>query len=78
MLIREAVKKAIATGYLSWESENEIQHILSSAKFDLEDLNAFMSLQLAAMAGRVKQESLESINSPKIQNKNNHSLNNIS
>nr|WP_228057444.1 hypothetical protein [Tychonema sp. LEGE 07203] len=65
MLIREAVKQAIATGYLSWEAENEIQHILSSAKFDLEDLNAFMSLQLAAMAGRVRQESLESINLPK-------------
>ncbi|WP_228056626.1 hypothetical protein [Microcoleus sp. LEGE 07076] len=61
MLIREIVKQAIATGYLSWEAENKIQHILSSAKFDLEDLNAFMSLQLAAMAGRVRQESLDSI-----------------
>ncbi|MEG4959440.1 hypothetical protein [Microcoleus sp. K4-B3] len=59
--IREVVKQAIAAGYLSVEAENEMQQIFSSAKCDLEDLNAFMSLQLAAMAGRVRQESLESI-----------------
>ena len=66
MLIREVVQQAIAVGYLSWQAENEMQEILSSAKCDLEDLNAFMSLQLAAMAGRVRQESLESINLPKV------------
>lgn len=61
MVIRDAVKKAIAAGYLTLEAENEIDLVFSSAKCDLEDLNAFMSLQLAAMAGRVKQQSLESI-----------------
>ena len=61
MEIREVVKQAIAVGYLSWEAENEMQQIFSSAQCDLEDLNAFMSLQLVAMAGRVRQESLESI-----------------
>ncbi len=61
MLIREVVKQAIAAGYLSLEAENEIQQIFSSEQCELEDLNAFMSLQLAAMAGRVKQQSLESI-----------------
>ncbi|MEZ2304092.1 MAG: hypothetical protein ACBR13_20185 [Microcoleus sp.] len=61
MVIRDVVKKAIAAGYLTLEAENEIEHVFSSAKCDLEDLNAFMSLQLAAMAGRVKQQSLESI-----------------
>ncbi|MFM9263860.1 hypothetical protein [Tychonema sp. BBK16] len=64
MLVRDVIKQAIATGYLSLEAENEIQQIFSSAQCELEDLNAFMSLQLAAMAGRVKQQSLESINLP--------------
>ncbi|MEG4235106.1 hypothetical protein QUA40_23815 [Microcoleus sp. Pol11C3] len=64
MRIREVVKQAMVAGFLSWEAENEMQKIFSSAKCDLEDLNAFMSLQLAAMAGRVRKESLESINWP--------------
>jgi hypothetical protein len=62
VLIREVVQQAIASGYLSLEAENQMQQIFASAKCDLEDLNAFMSLQLAAMAGRVKRESLELIN----------------
>ncbi len=70
MLIREVVKQAIDAGYLSLEAENEMQHIFSSSKCDLEDLNAFMSLQLAAMAGRVRQESLELMNLPNIYGKN--------
>ncbi|MEG4802558.1 hypothetical protein QUB63_15775 [Microcoleus sp. ARI1-B5] len=65
VVVREVVKQALAAGYLSLEAENEMQQIFSSAKCDLEDLNAFMTLQLAAMAGRVRQESLESINLPK-------------
>ena len=70
MQIREVVKQAIAAGYLSWEAENEMQQIFSSAQCDLEDLNAFMSLQLAAMAGRVRQESLESIKVQNFQERN--------
>ena len=70
MLIREVVKQAIDAGYLSLEAENEMQHIFSSSKCDLEDLNAFMSLQLAAMAGRVRQESLELISLPNVYGKN--------
>ncbi|MCC3412616.1 MULTISPECIES: hypothetical protein [unclassified Microcoleus] len=70
VLIREVVKQAIDAGYLSLEAENEMQHIFSSSKCDLEDLNAFMSLQLAAMAGRVRQESLELMNLPNIYGKN--------
>jgi hypothetical protein len=68
--IREVVKQAIAAGYLSLEAENEMQNIFSSAKCDLEDLNAFMSLQLAAMAGRVRQESLELITMPSFSERN--------
>jgi hypothetical protein len=68
--IREVVKQAIAAGYLSLEAEHEMQQIFSSAKCDLEDLNAFMSLQLAAMAGRVRQESLESLKMSNFHEKN--------
>ncbi|MEG4323949.1 MULTISPECIES: hypothetical protein [Microcoleus] len=70
MQIREVVKQAIAAGYLSLEAENEMQKIFSSAKCDLEDLNAFMSLQLAAMAGRVRQESLELRKMPDFADRN--------
>ena len=68
--IREVVKQAIAAGYLSLEAENEMQNIFSSSKCDLEDLNAFMSLQLAAMAGRVRQESLEVMKMPNFPDRN--------
>ena len=70
MLIREVVQQAIVAGYLSVEAENQMQQIFASVKCDLEDLNAFMSLQLAAMAGRVRQESLESMNSLKLYEQN--------
>ncbi|MDF0555423.1 hypothetical protein [Kamptonema sp. UHCC 0994] len=59
MVIREVVQQALSTGYLTVEAEKQMQQVFTTARYDLEDLNAFMSLQLAAMAGRVKQESLE-------------------
>lgn len=59
MVIREVVQQALSTGYLTLEAEKQMQQIFTTARYDLEDLNAFMSLQLAAMAGRVRQESLE-------------------
>lgn len=62
VLIREVVKQAIDSGYLTRESENQMRQIFATTKCDLEDLDAYMSLQLAAMAGRVRQESLEAIN----------------
>ena len=70
MQVREVVKQAIAAGYLSLEAENEMRKIFSSAKCDMEDLNAFMSFQLAAMAGRVRQESLEVIKMPNFHDRN--------
>ncbi|MEG4345424.1 hypothetical protein QUB70_19435 [Microcoleus sp. A003_D6] len=70
VLIREVVQQAIVAGYLTVEAENQMQQIFASANCDLEDLNAFMSLQLAAMAGRVRQESLESLNLPKVYEHN--------
>ncbi|OCQ99409.1 hypothetical protein BCD67_22465 [Oscillatoriales cyanobacterium USR001] len=59
ILIREVVAEALTTGYLTVEAENLIRQMLTTTKYDIEDLNAFMSLQLAAMAGQVKQESSE-------------------
>ncbi|PLZ88504.1 hypothetical protein CEN44_15195 [Fischerella muscicola CCMEE 5323] len=56
--IRDVVQKALSTGYLTVEAENQLRKLLST-RYDLEDFNAFMALQEAAMTGRVKQESRE-------------------
>ncbi|MBO3464382.1 hypothetical protein G7B40_028940 [Aetokthonos hydrillicola Thurmond2011] len=56
--IRDIVQKAIASGYLTVEAENQLRHLLTT-RYDVEDFNAFMSLQEAAMTGKVKQESRE-------------------
>ncbi|MBD2741272.1 hypothetical protein [Coleofasciculus sp. FACHB-1120] len=63
VLIREVVQKALATGYLTLASESQLRQLLQTTKYSWEDLNAFMSLQQAAMAGRVQQESRELIRS---------------
>ncbi len=59
VLIREIAQQALTVGYLTIEAENELRQMLTNTKYDLEDLNAFMTLQLAAMSGLVKQESRE-------------------
>lgn len=56
--IRDVVQKALATGYLTVEAENQLRQLLTT-QYDLEDFNAFMTLQEAAMTGKVKQESRE-------------------
>lgn len=58
VFIRDIVQKALATGYLSIADEDQLRHLLRT-KYGLEDLNAFMKLQQAAMTGHVKQESRE-------------------
>ena len=57
-LIREIVKQAIHTGYLTLEAEEKLRKKLKD-KYELEDLEAFIDLQQAAMVGMVKQESRE-------------------
>lgn len=57
-LIREIAKQALKTGYLSLEAEENLRRMLKN-KYDLEDLEAFIDLQQAAMVGMVKQESRE-------------------
>lgn len=57
-LIREVVEQAINTGYLTVEAEEQLRLMLKN-KYELEDLEAFIELQQAAMIGQVKQESRE-------------------
>lgn len=57
-MIREIVKEALTKGYLSLEAEENLRVMLKS-KYELEDLEAFVNLQQAAMIGRVRQESRE-------------------
>jgi hypothetical protein len=59
VLIRDLAQQALALGYLTIEAENQLRRMLTTTKYELEDLNAFMALQLAAMSGLVKQESRE-------------------
>ncbi len=54
--IRDVVQKALTTGYLTVEAENQLRLLLKT-RYDIEDFKAFMSLQEAAMMGQVKQES---------------------
>lgn len=70
VLIREVVKQAISAGYLTREAQKQMDKIFATTNCDLEDLDAFMSLQLAAMAGRVRQESLEAINLTVLSDRN--------
>ncbi len=56
--IRDVVHSALATGYLTLEAENQLRQLLTR-HYDLEDFNAFMNLQEAAMTGKVRQEARE-------------------
>jgi hypothetical protein len=56
-LIREIVCQALSSGFLTCEAENQLRYLLQHTKYEQEDLQAFMLLQRAAMAGRVVQES---------------------
>lgn len=55
-MISEVVDKALKTGFLSIQAEDDLRQLLST-KYDQQDFSAFMRLQRAAMAGLVKQES---------------------
>lgn len=57
-MIREIAEQALNSGYLSVEAEEKLRMMLRS-KYELEDLEAFINLQQAAMIGLVKQESRE-------------------
>ena len=57
-LIREIAKQALNTGYLTIEAEEKLRGMLKN-KYDVEDWEAFMNIQRAAMIGMVRQESKE-------------------
>ena len=58
-LIREIVQQALATGYLTLTSQEQLRQLLQTTKYTQEDINAFITLQKAAMDGHVKQEFRE-------------------
>jgi flagellar biosynthesis protein FliP len=58
--ILDLVKQAIDTGYLTREAEENLRRMLTN-KYSDEDLDAFISLQQAAMKGQVRQESRETL-----------------
>jgi hypothetical protein len=64
--IRDIVKTALTTGYLTLQAENQLRQLLS-ARYDFEDFNAFMALQEAAMMGEIRQESREYRDKCKLQ-----------
>lgn len=57
--IREIVRCALETGYLSLAAEDQLRHLLQKTHYEWEDLNAFVRLQQAAMRGHIRQESRE-------------------
>ncbi len=56
--ISDLVQNTIKAGYLTIEAEEQLRKLLAT-QYSPEDLNAFVTLQEAAMNGRVKQESRE-------------------
>ena len=65
-LISKIVRKALATGYLTVEAEEQLRHQLQMTKYGLEDFDAFITfitLQKEVMEGRVKQQALELLRS---------------
>ena len=64
-LICNIVRKALATGYLTVEAEELLRQQLQMTKYGLEDFEAFINLQKEVMEGRVKQQALELLRSPK-------------
>lgn len=56
--ISDLVQKTLKAGYLTIEAEEQLRKLLAD-RYNLEDLNAFVTLQEAAMTGQVKQESRE-------------------
>lgn len=58
-LIRTIVQTALATGYLTLESEEQLRQLLQMTKYGLEDFEAFITLQQEVIEGRVKQEARE-------------------
>ena len=64
-LISKIVRKALATGYLTVDAEEQLRQQLQMTKYGLEDFEAFITLQTEVMEGRVKQQAWELLRSSK-------------
>ncbi len=62
-LISKIVRKALATGYLTVDAEEQLRQQLQMTKYGLEDFEAFITLQTEVMEGRVRQQALELLRS---------------
>ena len=62
-LISKIVRKALKTGYLTVEAEEQLRHQLQMTKYGLDDFDAFITLQKEVMEGRVKHQALELLRS---------------
>ena len=56
VLINKIIQQALTAGYLSIPAQNQIQSLLQK-NYDSEDLDAFIILQRAVVAGHIQQES---------------------
>lgn len=57
--IHQLVQQALEQGYLTIDAEQQLRNLVQTTKYDLEDMNAFVNLQLAAKDGHIRQESRE-------------------
>jgi len=62
-LIGTIVEKALTSGYLTVEAEEQLRHQLQMTKYGLDDFEAFITLQTEVMEGRVRQQALELLRS---------------
>lgn len=56
ILIKEIVRQALATGYLSATARQQMRSLLQT-NYDSEDIDAFIILERAVAAGDVKSEA---------------------
>lgn len=62
-LISTIVGKALVSGYLTVEAEEQLRQQLQMTKYGLEDFEAFITLQKEVMEGRVRHQALELLRS---------------
>ncbi|MGB3401736.1 MAG: hypothetical protein WBA77_03525 [Microcoleaceae cyanobacterium] len=68
--ISEIVHQVLTSGYLSVEEENQLRQMLQTTHYGLEDMKAFIDLQIAALEGGICQESREIIARKQVFSKN--------
>jgi hypothetical protein len=61
-IINRLVEEALKTGYLTLEAEEQLRKLVQTTKYSQDDFDAFVSLQLAAQEGLIRQESREAWN----------------